>query len=240
MRPQAHVSVTVKSLHELSTLTGIRAARRETRKQLDNVNRQVKRLEQRFERAERQEQELMVEQVESFKLGSAAKNRVVEAIEMTRGERQEIDAELRHQRQLAQAIVDELQVIDRAEGHLYYNQGIDYHERGDYGRAAKFYRKADALASGDTDVTVNMAAAYIAEGEHRRAADALERVLELTPDLPEALLNLGMLYDDYLDNEKRALSYYRLYMKAAPNAPDAEQVHSWEQEARQVLEQSSW
>lgn len=39
--------------------------------------------------------------------------------------------------------------------------------------------------------------------------------------------NLGVLYDDYLQEPRKAAIYYRKYLELAPHAPDASLVRSW-------------
>lgn len=66
------------------------------------------------------------------------------------------------------------------------------------------------------------------EAKRVRAAEAdYLRALKLEPDNPRVSYNLGVLYGDYLDESRKAVRYYKQYLKLAPRAPDAPLVRSW-------------
>lgn len=44
---------------------------------------------------------------------------------------------------------------------------------------------------------------------------------------PRVHYNLGVLYDDYLKESRKALRYYRKYLELSPAAPDAAAVRAW-------------
>ena len=58
--------------------------------------------------------------------------------------------------------------------------------------------------------------AYRGLKEHERARAAYERALELRPDYPAALYNLGVLYMDFLSDKERAREHLTLYRKVTP------------------------
>jgi len=75
---------------------------------------------------------------------------------------------------------------------------------------------------------------FLMEKKVQEAEDVYLQALKLDPQNPQVTYNLGVLYGDYLDNPRKAASYYRQYLKYAPRASDAAAVRGWimELEAR--------
>jgi tetratricopeptide (TPR) repeat protein len=75
---------------------------------------------------------------------------------------------------------------------------------------------------------------FLMEKKVQEAEDVYLQALKLDPQNPQVTYNLGVLYGDYMDNPRKAASYYRQYLKYAPRAPDAAAVRGWimELEAR--------
>jgi len=77
------------------------------------------------------------------------------------------------------------------------------------------------------DMHFNMAAVYAKEGRLKEAEREYLRALRLDPNDPEVHYNLGILYDDELNETRRAAMHYRKYLKLRPHAADVDQVKQW-------------
>ncbi|MFA6357509.1 MAG: tetratricopeptide repeat protein [Candidatus Omnitrophota bacterium] len=82
----------------------------------------------------------------------------------------------------------------------------------------------------------NLAIIYENVGRYKEAAQEYEKILELTPDDADIHYNLGILYDDYLQKNEKAIAHYRRYLELCPDAKDAVNVREWMDEAREDLD----
>lgn len=76
----------------------------------------------------------------------------------------------------------------------------------------------------------NLAVILVDQQNYPAAITEYMKVLEIRPNDPDAHYNLAVLYDDYLKDNDKALEHYRQYVKAAPDAPEAQKVRRWIQE----------
>jgi len=83
----------------------------------------------------------------------------------------------------------------------------------------------------------NLAIIYENEGRYKEAAVEYEKVLQLSPDDVDVHYNLGIVYDDFIQDNEKAVFHYRRYLDLSPNAPDAGIVTEWMDEAR---EDAAW
>jgi len=77
------------------------------------------------------------------------------------------------------------------------------------------------------DMHYNMAAVYAKEGKYREAEQEYLRALEIDPTDADSHYNLAILYDEQLNDKRRAALHYRRYLKLRPNAPDVDIVKNW-------------
>jgi tetratricopeptide (TPR) repeat protein len=77
------------------------------------------------------------------------------------------------------------------------------------------------------DMHFNMASVYARDGEYREAETEYLRALRIDPGDADAHYNLGILYDDHLDQKRKAALYYKRYLKLRPDATDVDQVKAW-------------
>ena len=73
----------------------------------------------------------------------------------------------------------------------------------------------------------NLAVAYMERGRVEEAEDEFLSALAIAPENADLHYNLGVLYDDYLDNRRKAALHYKKYLELNPNAEDADQVRGW-------------
>jgi tetratricopeptide (TPR) repeat protein len=70
----------------------------------------------------------------------------------------------------------------------------------------------------------NLGGTFLYEKMFDRAMDAFVTSIEINPWNPEACFNLGLLYEKYKKNPRRAVEYYQQYLELFPEAPDRVQV----------------
>ncbi|MBI5117453.1 tetratricopeptide repeat protein [Candidatus Poribacteria bacterium] len=99
-----------------------------------------------------------------------------------------------------------------------------YHDGGQYERAAEALKAAIATAPENAVAHCNLGEIY----KHLRLFDDAIRELNearrLNPDLPDIYINLGIIYDDYVVDDQKALEYYKKYLELG--GPD-KQVLDW-------------
>ncbi len=75
---------------------------------------------------------------------------------------------------------------------------------------------------------------------YHEAAMEYEEVLKINPNDADAHYNLALIYDDHLNEKRKAIQHYQEYLDLKPVAEDESQVAGWIIKARQALEWDSW
>ena len=109
---------------------------------------------------------------------------------------------------------------DRAEAENLL--GIIAAQTGDIAAANEHFGRAVALAPGVAMFNANLSEALRLTGQPQLALEAAGRALEIDPDLPPALINLGAAHSELKDYENAA----RAYSKAAAAWPHLAQAHT--------------
>ncbi len=82
----------------------------------------------------------------------------------------------------------------------------------------------------------NLAIIYENCGKYSEAAQEYEKVLELDPNDADVHYNLGIVYDDFIQDNEKAVLHYSRYLDLVPNAKDSGIVTQWLEEAREDAE----
>jgi len=77
------------------------------------------------------------------------------------------------------------------------------------------------------DMHYNMAAVYAREGRYAQAESEYLRALRIDPSDADAHFNLAVLYEERMDQPRRAVMHYRRYLMLRPHAADADTVKAW-------------
>ncbi len=103
------------------------------------------------------------------------------------------------------------------------NKAIVYLDCGDYARAVEELKAVTKGDADDVDAWVALGVAHRGLGQLDQAARAFEHALEVDPELPEALYDLGVLYMDFKKQPTEARKYFEDYLKAAPETHNKRQ-----------------
>lgn len=68
---------------------------------------------------------------------------------------------------------------------------------------------------------------YYLNGDYKKAANSYEKVLALEPTNTNAMLDLAIICDDYLNMDDRAIELYRRYADLSPNSKKKALVETW-------------
>jgi len=99
-----------------------------------------------------------------------------------------------------------------------------YHDSGQFARAAEALKTAVAVEPNNAVAHCNLGEIY----KHLNLVDDAIRELNvaqtLSPELADIYINLGIIYDDYLNDDRKALEYYQRYLSLGGSD---QQVLSW-------------
>ncbi len=101
----------------------------------------------------------------------------------------------------------------------YFQQGVEYQERGLFDQAIEAYRQALDGEPENLDVLVNLGAAYLQKGLAEKSAQVLQKALSIQPEHPLALFNLGKAYL-YREDADKALDVFQRARQVLPEDPD--------------------
>lgn len=82
---------------------------------------------------------------------------------------------------------------------------------------------------------VGKARVFYHQGDYTKAVEMYQKALVLDPGYADAYLQLGIIYDDNLKDEKRAVYCYRKYLALEPKAEKAAMVRNWLEDSGRVL-----
>lgn len=105
------------------------------------------------------------------------------------------------------------------------NLAMAYERTNRASLAIKTMRRAIALNPRRADYHNVLGVWHRQQGEFKEARQAYEQALTLDPGYAPALLNLGILWDIYLQEPDKALTYYQRYQQLVP--ADTAMVTKW-------------
>jgi tetratricopeptide (TPR) repeat protein len=106
---------------------------------------------------------------------------------------------------------------------------------GKSAEAIAYYIEAIKVDPRNLDLYHNLAIEYLNTGQLNEALQVFQQILTLDPQDKDANYNLGVLYDTYFGDKKKAITYYRKYIKLVPRADDALAVNNWIEEIQKHL-----
>ena len=94
-------------------------------------------------------------------------------------------------------------------------------------RAMRFYLDEIKKETNSPDFYYNLALEYLRKGQFMLAEEYFKLTLNVNPLDKDAAYNLGILYENYLNDKEKAIVFYQQYLNIAPDAPDAKEVRQW-------------
>jgi Tfp pilus assembly protein PilF len=115
---------------------------------------------------------------------------------------------------------DQASALDPSFRDARFNKATVLLNAGDYARAASELEAVVGLDARDVEAWVALGVAYRGQGKHPKAKEAWLKVLEIAPKNADALWNLTVLSQDFLQDEAAARDYLARYMHVAgPDHP---------------------
>ncbi len=99
-----------------------------------------------------------------------------------------------------------------------------HHNDGQYSRSADALKIAISIEPDNALAHCNLGEVYKHLGLYDEAVSELSRAKRLDPGLPDTFINLGIIYDDYISDDRKALENYRKYLELGGSD---EQVAEW-------------
>ncbi|MDK2779172.1 MAG: tetratricopeptide repeat protein [Pseudomonadota bacterium] len=100
----------------------------------------------------------------------------------------------------------------------------------DYKKASESYRKAISINGQNVNAYLGLGEALRRQGEFTAAQNTYEEALRVWRDFPEAHLNLGVLYDLYLNMPAKAQAHYEAYLFLTHNK--THKANQWYEEVK--------
>jgi tetratricopeptide (TPR) repeat protein len=88
-----------------------------------------------------------------------------------------------------------------------------HHDDGRYARSAEALKAAIAIEPDNALAHCNLGDIYKHLGRIDDAIRELDKAKKLNPGLSDTYIHLGILYDDYVNDDEKALEYYRKYLE---------------------------
>lgn len=134
-----------------------------------------------------------------------------------------------------------LQVIARQDQTLAGPHVLlgDIHMKvGEWKEAAAEYQQACSINEKNVNAWLGLAEAQRRQGQYVLAQNTYTSALQLWPDFPEAHLNLGVLYDLYLNMPEKAQAHYEAYLFLTHNKSGDAQAWYDEVKSRTGIQRS--
>ena len=109
--------------------------------------------------------------------------------------------------------------------------GNSYYDLGQYQKAIDAYEASLKLKPRDPAVETDLATCFHFLGQEDKALELLNRVLQYSPDFPQALFNKGIVLIEGKHDEAGGIAVWEYLLKSNPGYPQRAQV---EQKIRQL------
>jgi len=116
--------------------------------------------------------------------------------------------------------VNDKSLSSNPEALKYYNQALDVTQKGDYGKAIDYYKKAVVFDPEFTFAYDNMGICYRRLEKYDEAIEAYEKSLKINPNGSMPLQNIAVAYI-YKQQYKKAVKAYERLAELQPENPEA-------------------
>ncbi len=73
----------------------------------------------------------------------------------------------------------------------------------------------------------NLGVFYTRQGDYKKAVESFNKVIAVNPQDADVHYNLGVLYSEYLNDNKKAIEHFKDYLNLAPNDPDSDKARKY-------------
>jgi tetratricopeptide (TPR) repeat protein len=140
-------------------------------------------------------------------------------LESTRGQNlKRIDLKKRQPPSLKGNLVKVESILDEAKKAF---------REGDFDKALTLYKQLLETYPKNYNLHYNLGILYLKKLDYARAVDEFEKVIALNKRDFDTYYNLGIIYESFLGDRKKALHYYRQFLKFSPSDIEKEMVKNW-------------
>lgn len=101
---------------------------------------------------------------------------------------------------------------------------------------------SDPVGKQDEGLTpdhIGKARVFYRQGNYVAAVEMYHKALEFDPDNAATYLQLGIIYDDNLKDEKQAIYYYNQFLIREPDSDKAKRVREWISKSAEMIKEGS-
>lgn len=113
--------------------------------------------------------------------------------------------------------------------------GNIYMDTKRFQEAIQYYRKVLEIDPQNVDVRVDMGTCFRRMGQSQKAIEEYKKAIKIKPDHLYAHRNSGVVLAFDLNKPKEAIREFQIYLKLAPDAPDADQIKKIIMELKQRI-----
>lgn len=92
---------------------------------------------------------------------------------------------------------------------------------------ARMAKQHERLLRETAAMHYNLGVLFSQQKDYARSVNEFKKVIELRPDDADTHYNLGVIYAEHIPDQKKALDYFRKYLKLNPTAQDASWVKQY-------------
>lgn len=94
----------------------------------------------------------------------------------------------------------------------------------DYAQAAVWYRRALEIDPLNPDLHTDLGTALFYENQVDEALDEFQQALEISPDHPQALINMGIVLIEARNDREGAVALWQHFLETSPDHPRAQMI----------------
>jgi cytochrome c-type biogenesis protein CcmH/NrfG len=94
----------------------------------------------------------------------------------------------------------------------------------EFGQAAMWYRRALEIDPLDADLRTDLGTALFYENQVEESLGEFEMALEISPNHPQALINMGIVLIDARGDREGAIALWEQFLQTSPDHPRAEMI----------------
>lgn len=106
-------------------------------------------------------------------------------------------------------------------------QAQDKYQAGELDEVLNLYKQLIEKYPKNYSLHYNLGVIYLNKYNYLNAAEEFETVINLNHSDKDAYYNLGIIYESFLDDKEKAISYYKKYLGFVSTHSEKERIKSW-------------